>query len=104
MARVNIISNIGNGVGLQRDFELLREILNESGHEVFGVQFNAPHRGPSVDLNIFIETVVPSLFFLAKHNWLIPNPEWFQEVFLSSLASFSRILCKTRDAMRIFKR
>lgn len=103
MARINIVSNISNGVGLQRDYELLRTILLTAGHQVCGVQFNAAHRGPQVDLNIFIETVVPQLLSLGIKNWLIPNPEWFQPQFLSVLGQFQKVLCKTADAMKIFR-
>lgn len=102
MARFNIISNISNGIGLQRDYELLRDILQAAGHQVYGVQFNAARDVQHVDFNVFIETVVPQLFQCGTKNWLIPNPEWYQQQFIPQLAGFDRILCKTRDALKIF--
>ena len=69
--RFNIISNLTNGVGLQRDYELLRTELKARGHEVQGVQFNAkPLVVPPADVNIFDELVVPAAFAAAKEQWV----------------------------------
>lgn len=103
MARFNLISNISNGVGLQRDFELLQSLIRSKGHQAQGVQFNSYHAAGPADINIFIETVVPALFQLASVNWLIPNPEWFDPNWVQYANRFHKILCKTQDGMRIFR-
>lgn len=102
MARINIVTNINSAIGLKRDYDLLYSILQNAGHQVNGIQFNAHSCVPHVDLNIFVETVVPSLFSQATKNWLIPNPEWYQPQFYSQIRGFDKILCKTQDALRIF--
>ncbi len=41
---------------------------------------------------------------VAKQQWLIPNPEWFVACdHRPGLLQFDKILCKTHDAVRIFK-
>jgi hypothetical protein len=103
MARINVITNLNSAIGLKRDYDLLHGILSAAGHQVNPVQFNAPGDVPPVDLNIFIETVVPNIFQYGKKNWLIPNPEWYQPQFNSHIRSFDKILCKTQDALNIFR-
>lgn len=102
--KFNVISNLANGVGLAQDYAILRSALEARGHEVHGVQFNAPvpqampPRGS--DVNVFVEVVSAQHFPLAREQWFIPHPEWF---FWDQLvARFSRVLTKTRDTQRIF--
>jgi len=98
----NIVSNLTNGVGLQRDYELLRRELEIRGHIVRGVQFNArPFLVHGADVNIFLEVVNPAAFGAATKQWAIPNPEWW----FSGWDSYpwDVILAKTRDCERIFK-
>ena len=97
---MNIISNLNNGVGLQRDYELLREALEGRGHHVHGIQFNAPRNLQNADVNIFLEVVVPGLFTLADKQWAIPNPEWWFVGWDAYV--WDKILAKTRDCQRIF--
>jgi glycosyltransferase involved in cell wall biosynthesis len=97
---INIISNLNNAVGLQRDFELLREELTARGHRVQGLQFNKP--APQIaDVNVFLEVVNPFFFQFAQEQWAVPNPEWWFTDW--SGYSWHRILAKTRDCERIFK-
>lgn len=101
----NIISNLANGAGLERDYKLLRGLLEAAGHEVNGVQFNIPGLTPKADINIFLEIVRPQSLWSAKENWLIPNSEWwYADLWDKFLRRFSRILCKTRDAVRIWSK
>ena len=103
MKRFNIITNLTNGVGLQREYEILREILASAGHAVVGVDFQRTDGCPPADVNLFLETVVPSLFGAAPQNWVMPNPEWWSDEYQRSLPSISRVLCKTRHAYGLFR-
>lgn len=99
--RFNIISNISNGVGLQRDYELLRRLLESRGHEVAGVDFRAPS-APCADVNIFLEVVTPAMLGAARENWIVPNSEWWHQRWDGLLPLVRRVLCKTRDCLRIW--
>lgn len=101
--RFNLISNLSNGVGLQRDFEILRNELMSLGHTVKGVQFNRPEGIEYADVNIFLETVVSTLFPLGKKNWVIPNPEWWFPHYTDLLPQIDLVLCKTKDALNLFR-
>lgn len=103
---VNIISNITNGHGLQRDYEILREDLEALGHEVKGFQWDGVEELQftnlpifHADVNLFLEIFSPQLFCFADQNWFIPNPEYYRG---QDLSRFDKILCKTGDAARIF--
>jgi glycosyltransferase involved in cell wall biosynthesis len=100
--QINIISNIDNGHGLQRDYEILRELLAGSGHQVNGVRYDRVNFAQKADVNIFLEMALP-VFDPGAENWLIPNPEWFYPHYAPNLSGYSRVLCKTWDAMLIFE-
>jgi hypothetical protein len=38
----------------------------------------------------------------AKETWFVPNPEWYYSVWDSALSRVDKVLCKTREAVRIF--
>jgi len=100
--RFNIISNLHNGAGLQRDFETLQYALIARGHQVKGVQFNdKPLRIASADVNIFDEVVTPLAFKAAPVQWVMPHPEWWFDLW--DRYHFDKVLAKTRDCERIFK-
>ena len=99
--RINIITNIAGGKGLTTDYLLLKELLSSWGHEVTGIQYNEPERHHA-DLNIFCEVLVKELMTLAPANWVFPNPEWWFEEYDRLLVNVDKVLCKTRDAHRIF--
>ena len=123
--RWNIISNITNAVGLQRDYEFLRDLLQSWGHEVNGIQFDNPVTAGPADRNLWLEVVNPRLFPLAREQWFFPNPEWLYDAWIPNLNQFSRrwvpnrflrrwilhslsrrfryVLCKTRDCRKIFQ-
>lgn len=102
MHRVHIISNINNGAGLQKDFELLRDLLIEQGHQVEGVHFRGPCNS-TADINIFLEVIVPAHIHRARRNFFIPNPEWYFYPWDDLLPSFDAVLCKTRACFDLFK-
>jgi hypothetical protein len=103
--RFNVCTNIDNGVGLQQDYLLLKGLLESWGHQVNGVHFKRIDGGtPRADVNIFLETMASALFPFAKQNWLIPNQEWYAPWDNAGIApKLDKILCKTQDAVRIFK-
>ena len=98
---VNIITNM-NGVGLQRDAEMLRPVLEQLGHQVSFVQFNNPITVKHADANIFMEVVVPGLFRFAPRQFLFVNPEWYAKEWNQYLVHYEKVFCKTEDAYRIF--
>ena len=100
--RFNLISNLTNGCGLQRDYELLRKALEARGHTVYGVQFNQkPPLANRVDINIFLEVVNPLVFSAAAKQWVVPNPEWWFAKW--NVYPWDLVLAKTRDCERIFR-
>ena len=100
--RFNVISNLKNGAGLQRNYELLKHALEVRGHYVYGVQFNEKHlRTPPADVNIFDEVVNPNAFPAAPVQWVMPHPEWWFQGW--ERYHWDKVLCKTRDCERIFR-
>ena len=103
--RFNVCSNINNGVGLERDFRILQEILVEQGHQVHPVHYKRIDPSiPKADVNIFLEVLETALFPMAKEQWLIPNPEWWAPWdHANTIRNVDHFLCKTKDAVAIFK-
>jgi glycosyltransferase involved in cell wall biosynthesis len=100
----NIVSNISNGVGLERCYRQLRHELEARGHQVQGVQFNAkPFRISPADVNIFDEIVNLEALKAAPVSWIMPHPEWWFGGWDTHLVHFDKVLAKTRDCERIFK-
>jgi|ERR1700722_4873671 len=90
-----------NGGGLETDFRVLRAALEEWGHRVTGVALEEL-RYPQADVNVFFEVFIPYQFSSALVNWFVPNPEWFCNR-VEDLPQFDLILCRTREAERIFQ-
>ena len=108
MAHVNIIART-NGVGLDRDVDLVHRCLTDAGHEVTvshcrGISlFRAILPGkPQFDVNIFLERIFPRWFKVAKKNLIIPNQERFPERHIPRLKKIDTTLCKSRHAEDIF--
>lgn len=99
--RVNIISNLANGYGLQQTYELLREELERRGHVVQGVQFNRSAGIQRAAVNLFVETVRPELFPFANEQWVIPMPEWWDVRWFN--LPFDRVLALTHDCHHRFQ-
>ena len=104
MSVFTIVSNITNGAGLQRDYELLRRMLESKGHTVHGEMFNSNnptfHRS---DVVIFLEVVDPRWFNAqVKEFWMVPNSEWWYVQWEPFVNRFSRVLCKTQDCYRLW--
>lgn len=115
-----------NGAGLGRDLRLLVEVLSAANYRV--TVTNRAHRArlsnrlryfrnrvarlwhgwrtgrlnARYDINLMIEHVRPEMFKQARHNVLIPNPEWLRDEWLPHLHGIDLVLAKTRHAERIF--
>ncbi|HMB43855.1 MAG TPA: glycosyltransferase [Luteimonas sp.] len=114
--RVRVISR-DNGVGLSRDLQLIARVLRDAGVDTQTVGFGGSQlgnrvreagllarralRGP-VDTQLFVERVYQRCLPLARHNLLMPNPEWFLPKWRPWLPRFERVLCKTHHAEAIF--
>jgi glycosyltransferase involved in cell wall biosynthesis len=106
--KINVLAK-KNGVGLQKDQEILCGILREAGHEVDendatekSLYFRMRGK-PHYDLNIFCQHLNPLWFNAAKANWLIPNQELFPQPSIKYLTDVSLVLCKSRYAEKIFQ-
>lgn len=109
--RFAICSNLNNGVGLQKDYELLRGLLESWGHKVYPVHYKKQNQVEEVpqkiDANIFLEVVNYDLIArnVARKNVLIPNPEWLAPWdHKNGMPDFDLVLCKTHDAVRILSK
>jgi hypothetical protein len=74
--RIVLVSNISNGIGLQKDCQLLGAFLGSLGHEVSLQQFNLPIATKKADLCILLETISEETVKIAPRNWYFANPEW----------------------------
>jgi len=100
--RIAIITALDNGVGLERDYRILRALAESAGHEVHGLHFRRSKPAARFDLAIFLEVYNLGWHDLAPRRWMVPNPEWWMPQWSAALPAFERVLCKTRDAERIF--
>lgn len=105
---IAIVTNM-NGIGLERDFEILRDILVEHEHAVTAVQFDVINEaeldGPMYDLAIFLEVAPLNLMCIAPVKWIFANPEWCKPDRVKAIdAHFDKIFAKTREAERQLRR
>lgn len=102
--RIVICSNLTNGIGLQKDYELLRALLEEWGHEVDGQQFNEPLAVAPGDLCIWLEVFDEHLLSLAPRHSIFLNPEWTKPETVRPIQRHcERVFAKTLDAERVLK-
>jgi len=124
MRRVNLIA-WDNGFGLTKNLQLLRAALTQSGHRV---EITAIRRGKlhkllhplrlrarvawrglrgrdarEYDVNLLLERIRPEVFPLARHNVLLPHPEWFDPRDRAPLAAIDRVFALTHHAVPIFE-
>ena len=109
-AHLNIIART-NGVGLDRDVDLLHEAATAAGYDVTvshcrSIPFYAGWFGSKkrFDANIFLERIFPRWINSAHTNILIPNQERFPERHLSMLKRMDHVFCKSRHAVKIFEK
>lgn len=97
---INIVSN-QNGVGLSQDIEILQTELVKLGHKVNFIEDKDLSAIQKADINVLIQPLNLLSLPYADRNYLIPNPEWCWFT-AEEIAQFDMILCKTREAERIY--
>lgn len=108
--KINIIAR-RNGVGLDRDVDLLHDVLTAAEFEVTishcrGISpFRRffPQRG-QFDANLFVERIFPRWLGSAPVNMVIPNQERFPKRHLSLLRRMDHVLAKTAHGHEIFSK
>lgn len=104
---IAIVTN-WNGIGLQRDGELLRDLLIKLEHRVIQYQWDEPITEPvsgdgkPMDLVIFLEVIPRNFLELAPVKWAFLNPEWCKpDVIKMAERHIDRIFAKTYEGARI---
>jgi hypothetical protein len=101
--KINIYTSL-NGVGLEKDYKILRSIFEAAGHTVSVADyFQRRMRPERADVAIHLEIPRFDLMSMAGVNYMMPNPEWFIGDWMRQLNKFNAILCKTHDCERVFK-
>jgi glycosyl transferase family 1 len=123
MASINLIAR-DNGFGLSRDLRLLAAALTARGHVA---ALNPQRRGKlrkwfgpwkprlrlvsrvlrglgrcEFDANLMLEHVRPEWLALARHNVMMPNPDWFLPSDAEALAGIDCVFAKTRHTQDMF--
>lgn len=100
--RINIYTSL-NGVGLEKDYLILKQVFEAAGHSV-GVcdYFQRRMRPDKADVAIHLEIPRFDLMSMAKVNYMMPNPEWFMSDWMRHINRFNAILCKTHDCVNVF--
>lgn len=108
--KINIIAR-RNGVGLDRDVDLLHDVLSAAG---FGVTIShcrgiSPLRRlfpqkATFDANLFVERIFPRWLGSAPINIVIPNQERFPKRHLPLLRQMDHVLAKTAHGHEIFSK
>lgn len=103
--RVAIVSNITNGIGLQKEWELLRDFLLGLGHEVQGIQYDEPlDPSTTADLTCFLEVIPRNFLGISERRWMWVNPEWMKPQMIElAERSCEKVFVKTREAQRILE-
>jgi glycosyltransferase involved in cell wall biosynthesis len=102
--RVNIIGNLKKNTGISQDIHILHGLIVH----VFGAETeirHVPHFYPQcqeAEINFFIESINPSLFFYASKNIWIPNAEWTYKTWEPYGHMVDEIWVKTHEAETIF--
>jgi hypothetical protein len=100
--KINILG-VANGVGLEKDYNIIKSIL-EPYYDIYFIDFDDKQANlKTAYLNIYLEKALPKYLKLAQKNIFIPNPEWY---FFGEkiLQQFDYVLAKTRDTEEIFNR
>lgn len=108
---INIVSR-SNGVGLDRDVSLVKDILKKSGFNVVvsdhqglpGWRAFFGSKAKKYKANIFIERVFPRWIGSAELNILIPNQERYPRRHLRLLKKIDAVFTKSRHAQEIFSK
>jgi glycosyltransferase involved in cell wall biosynthesis len=108
MVHLNIIART-NGVGLDRDVDLIHAAASQAGFEVTlshcrSLPFYSGWIGgkPRYHTNIFLERIFPRWLGSARLNLLIPNQERFPRRHVPRLGKIDHVLCKSHHALEVF--
>lgn len=99
--KINLITQCNNGKGLETDLKILKEALEKLDCLVTVLDLE-DNRWNRAHINIFIQGLVLEKFPMAKQNWFIPNPEWFQAD-MRFLERVDLVLCRTKEVEKIFR-
>jgi glycosyltransferase involved in cell wall biosynthesis len=124
VTRVNLVAR-DNGFGLSRNLYLLRDALADTGFDVTvsGIRRGALRKvlhplklragtlarrlagrpAGRWDVNLMLERIRPEYLATARHNVLLPHPEWFDERDRPWLDRIERVFALTHHAMPIFE-
>ena len=107
-SHLNIVART-NGVGLDRDVDLIRSAATAAGFQVTishcrGIPFHSNWFGGKkrYDANIFLERIFPRWLGSARLNLLVPNQERFPLRHVPRLKKIDHVLCKSEHALEIF--
>jgi len=103
--RVNLISNLRPNTGLAQDIKILYGLIYAAFNEKVEIRMVWYHQPQceDADVNVFLETINPSLFSHASKNIWIPNHENTYKTWYPYLNMVNEIWVKTHEAERIFK-
>lgn len=112
MPRVNVVAR-EYAYGLRQSRTVADAVLTEAGCTVRHIRpipyelralrrFDFRWRRHAADVNLFLEFTYPTFFPLAAHQVFLPNPEWFVDQLRPHLPQLSLVLCKSRQAERVF--
>ncbi|MDA7929998.1 glycosyltransferase [Akkermansiaceae bacterium] len=108
MLHLNLIART-NGVGLDRDVDLIHQVATAAGHKVtishcreISLFSQWLGRKNIFDTNIFLERIFPRWLGSAKTNILIPNQERFPHRHLPRLKKIDHVFCKSKHALAVF--
>lgn len=99
--KINLITQCNNGKGLETDLKILKEALEQLDCLVTLIDLE-DNRWNRAHINIFIQGLILEKFPMAKQNWFIPNPEWF-EADIRFLDKVDLILCRTKEIEKNFR-
>ncbi len=92
---INLIS-LNNGVGLSRDIEVMRGLIEKSGHRCRYVDCKLP--SPNADANVYLELFHERHLKSAPQHVGVFNLEWFQQAWLPFLPQMTQLWAKSQQA------
>ncbi len=100
---INVVTSLV-GKGLEREYLLLRELLQANDYYVNAYHYTnyAGSNFVRAHVNLFMEVMMPNVLSLSRENWLMPNSEWWDARNDQFLPRITKVLCKTQDCHRIW--